>query len=311
MDRTGPIAPGTVEQLVRWAKDDRFRGSIDVRGDHAASLYFSAGFIAHVDSGGGDPAPSSSDTKERVHAQLAERLAALLAFTDGSYVIRRSDELPPEARWLFGPMGLLDAARASTDRSEPSRWNDAAVQLDDTSISGPVSMGEDAFRIVVALGRTLRGGALQAELGWPVERFDRALDELARRGLLTPVDADPRQVARPGATPPSAAPVVDLRSGGVPDGPVRPTQPVTTAPALPSRPPAPAGRAPSTSADRPERPAPARPAARAASPADTTRGTELRAGVGAGAETAAPPSTTEAGGRTRASALRRLIQNLR
>src|SRR5690242_16416627 len=53
MDQIGALGPGTVERLVLWAKDNRLRGSIDVRGDHSATMYFSAGFIAHIDDGEG------------------------------------------------------------------------------------------------------------------------------------------------------------------------------------------------------------------------------------------------------------------
>ena len=290
MDQIGAIGPGTVEDLVLWAKDNRFRGSIDVRGEVAASLYFSAGFVAHIDDGGGEPPSSDDDTKERVHARLATRLAGLLAFTDGTYVVHRSEQLPPEARWLFGPQGLLDSARSQSVPTDQSTWADTAVRLDDRRVEGPVRMGADAFRIVAALARSMNGGAIQRELGWSSQRVDRALEELDHAGLLAPrVPAAGEPPATTDPRPPRPAPpILDLR----PDEPRRPVdqRPASPGTVLPSRADAPA-------------PAPAR--------ADAERSAPLarKTGPVTTDETRAADSAT--GSRTRASALRRLIQNLR
>lgn len=293
MDQIGAIGPGTVEELVLWAKDNRFRGSIDVRGEVAASLSFSAGFVAHIDDGGGEPSSSDADTKERVHARLATRLAGLLAFTDGTYVIHRSEQLPPEARWLFGPQGLLDSARSQSVSTDPSTWADTPVRLDDRRVEGPVRMGADAFRIVAAMARSTNGGALQRDLGWSSERVDRALGELDHAGLLAPRGRAAGEGAA-ATVPPStrpAPPVLDLR----PDDRRQAVDPHPAGAgdrALPSR------------ADTPAPPAPARADAERPLPIERTT-----ARVTTDESRTADAATT--GSRTRASALRRLIQNLR
>ena len=295
MDQIGAIVPGTVEDLVLWAKDNRLRGSIDVRGEVAASLFFSAGFIAHIDDGGVEPAASDADTKERVHSRLATRLAGLLAFTDGTYVIHRSEQLPPEARWLFGPHGLLDSARSHSRSTDLSTWADTPVRLDDRRVDGPVRMGADAFRVVAALARSMKGGALQSELGWSSDRVDRALEELDHAGLLVTrngVAADPPVATDPHRSRPAPAPsVLDLR----PDDrrpPLDQPAPPSGERELPSR------------ADAPAVPAPARAEAEPSSSV-----VRKAAPVSTDETRTADAATT--GSRTRASALRRLIQNLR
>jgi hypothetical protein len=272
MDQRGALAPGTVERLILWAKEDRFRGSIDLRGDHTATIAFSSGFVAHIDIGDGE-VPASDETKERVHGRLTRRLATLLALDDGSYVIHRTDQLPPEARWLFGPQGLLEAARTLTERTPASRWSAAEVQLDDRSVQGPVELSADAFRVVVALARTIAGQELQADLGWNAARFDHALDELDLAHVLHPSTMPARPLVQvPPVLPARSAPVVDLtRREPAPE-------PATAPPSEASRP-----------------------------------ATPIMAARGAAAKPMPAPPSTDAGdgGRTRASALRRLIQNLR
>jgi hypothetical protein len=282
MEQRGALVPGTVERLILWAKEERFRGSIDIRGDETATVSFSSGFIAHIESGDGD-LPSGSETKERVHARLTQRLAVLLAYGDGSYVIHRTDELPAAARWLFGPQGLLDAARTLADAAPASRWVNAPIQLDDRSVQGPVELSADAFHVVTALARVLSGRELQADLGWSAARFDHALDELELGHLLHPSALPERRTEPTTSLPSRPVTLVDLTRAvdRVPAGP--PVQAQAPEPARPL-------------VDQP-RPAPPIMAARAAS-APTT-------------PTARVDGGSADGGRTRASALRRLIQNLR
>lgn len=268
MDQIGALGPGTVERLVLWAKDTRLRGSIDVRGDRSATMYFSAGFIAHIDDGEAG-SPTASDDKERVHARLARRLGDLLAIEDGSYVVNRSADLPSDARWLFGPRSLLDsAAEAAGPAGTLTRWGGAVVDLDASLVDGPRLFSDDAVRVFAALARRMDVRELQAELRWSGDRIEGVLDELHRSRVLAPGSKPaPNVVPRPPR--PERTPPLDLR----------------TRPAAPPRPSTPA------------------PAVRAA-------GRDDRRPAAVSVGSSSPPEPA-AEGRTRASALRRLIQNLR
>jgi hypothetical protein len=297
MDQTGSITAGTVERLVRWAKDERFRGSIDVRGDHAATLAFSAGFIAHIDTGEGEPPGARTETKEQVQARLAERLGRLVAFREGTYVIRRTEQLPPEARWLFGPIGLLDAATPPRAPALPTRVVDDVVALDASGVAAPVVLSTDAVRVVAAMCRPARSSDLRERTGWDDDRLRRVLDELRGSGLLPATEAAPTRPSSPGPAAPvpprdRGAAWVDLR-GPVPVEADRSDPSTSTAPT-------PAGPSGVTSLwDRPSGSGPGS----GADPAPESIG--RRAGTDEQDDQDAPAS------RTRASALRRLIQNLR
>ena len=111
MQPRGSVADLPVADLLDAAARDRFCGTIELTGPIDATIHLDRGFVVHLAVAGHDEPIGPDAVKEQVHGIYSRRLAPLLALEAGLYRCETGTPLPSEARWMFGPQGLLQSAR--------------------------------------------------------------------------------------------------------------------------------------------------------------------------------------------------------
>ncbi|HWJ98870.1 MAG TPA: hypothetical protein VNQ33_11975, partial [Acidimicrobiales bacterium] len=103
-------------------------------------------------------------------------------------------------------------------------WTERTVALHETR-SDSVTLGPDAWAVVVKLAGSADAGALRARLGWSPDRIAAALAEIEDRGVLAPSPPAPGASAAPAAPAPPPAPLPPpptAAAGGHHTGPLAP-----------------------------------------------------------------------------------------
>ncbi|MCU1371080.1 MAG: hypothetical protein JWO77_2274 [Ilumatobacteraceae bacterium] len=212
MMRRGPLDRYPTEWVLRQANAHRAEGSIEFNTDRPVTLFFAAGRVYAAERGAdlleADLATRPILTEERAREKAVELLAEIMGVTEGWYFHNPLGHHPRQGSEAWETATLLMDTRSKVhETSSLATWTGRTVSLHE-SPEASITLGADAWAIVVALARTTAVGTLRGQLGWSPDRLVSALVEIEDRGVLEP---SPAAGWRP---PPPADPSV----GSGPDG---------------------------------------------------------------------------------------------
>ncbi|HWJ61904.1 MAG TPA: hypothetical protein VNS19_08025 [Acidimicrobiales bacterium] len=224
----------TPEWVLRQANAHGAEGSIEFHTDQPITIYLQGGraYAAEVGVNLSETdlaeRPVISESMARDH--LVDLLAGVMGAQSGWYFHDPLGQHPTSGAWTWETATLLMDVRARTHETRSlASWGDRTVALREAT-AGPVTLGPDAWAVVVRLARTANAGDLRALLGWSPDRAAAALSELEDLGVL----GDPPTAAPP--PPPAAAPApVAPGRPAPPTGPMRLSPPPTVAEAAAAR----------------------------------------------------------------------------
>lgn len=237
MMRRGPLDRYPPEWVLRQANAHRVEGSIEFNTDRPVTLFFAAGRVYAAERGAdlleADLAARPILTESRAREKAVNLLAEVMGVTDGWYFHNPLGHHPRQGSdpWETATL-LMDTRSKVHESSSLAAWTGRTVSLQETS-EPSVTLGPDAWAIIVALAGTTDVGTLRVQLGWSPDRLVSALVEIEDRGVLEP---SPAAGWRPPPPPPPAAqlPPPPLatrppRAAASPAPPASPTSPVRTA----------------------------------------------------------------------------------
>ena len=228
MMRRGPLDRYPPEWVLRQANAHNVGGSIEFHTDRPVTFYLDGGRIYAGAEGvdladhdvGGHAIPDEDDARDRV----VSLLAGVLAAGGGWYFHEPLGQHPGRGAWTWETATLLMETRAKAHEvTTLAEWADRTVALGDTPASS-VTLGADAWAIVVALAGSASASELRTRLGWSPHRMLGALTEIEQRGVLDP-DAERSRSDAPTDTFSMAFESVGAPIGGHHTGPLAPPPP--------------------------------------------------------------------------------------
>ncbi|MFN8016851.1 MAG: hypothetical protein U0P45_01875 [Acidimicrobiales bacterium] len=205
MMRRGPLDRYPVEWVIRQAGAHQATGSIEFHAGRPATFYFDAGRVyAAVDEA--DEAAELPADEVEARRTAVELLVRTLgeAAGDGWYYHDPLAHLPIRGSWSWDTATLLLETRTTAyERDALASWAERPVSLRETPTAA-ITLGADAWAVVVELAATAAAGELREQLGWSPARLVAALTEIEQLGVLDPAPAwRPTVVSSP---PEAAAP---------------------------------------------------------------------------------------------------------
>ncbi|MGN6694424.1 MAG: hypothetical protein ACTHN0_09615 [Aquihabitans sp.] len=242
MMRRGPLDRYPPEWVLRQANAHEAEGSIEFHTDQQPiTLYIRGGRAYAAEVGVNLSEAQLADRPVLDETRQRDQLIALLAGV-----------LPAKAGWYFhDPLGhhpssgvrtwetatlLMDVRSRSHETRTLASWTERTVTLCE-SRDDSITLGADAWAVVVKLAGSADAGELRTRLGWSPDRIAAALAEMEDRSLLAPAHDAPPVPPAP-ARLPAPPPVPVAAAAGHHTGPLAP--PPATAPThrrigLPSR----------------------------------------------------------------------------
>lgn len=224
MMRRGPLDRYPTEWVLRQANAHRVDGSIEFNTTRPVTLFFAAGRVYAAERGAdlleADLAARPILTEQRAHDKAVDLLSEIMGATDGWYFHNPLGRHPRQGSdpWETATL-LMDTRSKVHETSSLAAWSGRTVSLQETSAAS-VTLGPDAWAIIVALAATTDVGALRIQLGWSPDRLVSALVEIEDRGVLAP---SPAAGWRPPPAPVAGAPRSDRDAGtGHHTGPLAP-----------------------------------------------------------------------------------------
>jgi hypothetical protein len=200
MMRRGPLDRYTPEWVLRQANAHQVEGSIEFNTGTPVTLFLSGGRVYAAERGvdllEADLVSRPLLTETRAREKAITLLAEIMGSTTGWYF---HDPLGQHPRlgsvpWETATL-LMDIRARVHETSSLADWTGRSVALKESPASS-VTLGADAWAVVVALAAATDVATLRSQLGWSPDRLVGALIEIEDRGAL-----DPAPVWRP---PPSA-----------------------------------------------------------------------------------------------------------
>lgn len=201
MMRRGPLDRYSAEWVLRQASAHGAEGSIEFHTDHPATLWFAGGRAYAAEDGvnltEGDLAARPILTEDEARDRAVSLLTEVMGADSGWYFHDPLGQHPSRGSWAWETATLLmdTRAKAHEDRSTTT-WSERTVVLDDAR-GDRVTLGADAWAVVVRLAGSATGQQLAERLGWSIARTASALDELEAVGVLKPMSAWPSPSAAP------------------------------------------------------------------------------------------------------------------
>lgn len=208
MMRRGPLESYPMDWVLRQAGAHRVTGSIEIHGPRPITVYLQDGRVSYAELGvgAGEPRRRAVTTALREVEARRHVVATLAAAVDtdrpsgsgGGWYYHDPLAVPLEAGpWRWEPAGLLMDARVwAHEQQALGSWVSTDLALDLGGAPAGVTLGPEAWAVVVALSATRSTDEVRGRLGWSAERLVAALGELGAEGALRPrVDRDPVVVA--------------------------------------------------------------------------------------------------------------------
>jgi hypothetical protein len=190
MMRRGPLDRYSPEWVLRQASAHQVEGSIEFHTERPMTLYLQAG-RAYASEAGVDlaeqdlaerPALSEGEAREQTVSLLLDVLSA----STGWYFHDPLGHHPIGGSWTWETATLLTDTRARVHETNSlAAWADRTIVLHETTDAG-VSIGADAWAVVVALAGSATGTELRTQLDWSPDRVAKALAEIESQGVLKP-----------------------------------------------------------------------------------------------------------------------------
>ncbi|WP_426573287.1 hypothetical protein [Aquihabitans sp. McL0605] len=207
--------------MLRQANAHQVTGTIEFHGAAPATFYLDGGHI-YAAAPGVDVAedtlvhPATAD-EVAARRQVVALLAAVLDTDGGWYFHDPLGQHPGRGAWRWETATLLMETRAKTHADQTlAPWSDRRVELEGSSTSS-ITLGTDAWSVVVALARETSAVELRDRLGWNPGRLLAALAEIEQTGALGPDPAwgalhtaDAEQATPAPAAPPEPVPEPSL-----------------------------------------------------------------------------------------------------
>lgn len=213
MMRRGPLDRYSAEWVLRQANAHEVEGSIEFQTDRPVTVYFDGGKPYAAEPGIDLAEAALFDlpvaAEESARDQLVDLLSVALTARAGWYFHDPLGQHPSRGAWRWETATLLmDIRSRAHETSTTASWSDRTVALRDGTAS-TVTLGPDAWAVVVKLAGTADAAELRTRLGWSPDRIAAALSEIEDRGVL-----DARPAARPPGSPlpppPAAVPTPPL-----------------------------------------------------------------------------------------------------
>lgn len=231
MMRRGPLDRYPPEWVLRQANAHRVEGSIEFHSDRPVTLYLAEGRIYAAERGvslaeadlAGRPVLPEQRAREKVVSILAE----VLASSSGWYFHDPLGHHPRggAATWETATL-LMDTRAKAHESNSLAAWAGRSIVLQETPAAS-ITLGPDAWAVVVQLAGTAKASELRAQMGWSPSRLAEALSEIESRGVL---DATP--VWKPPPPPPLSATPPPPASLTAPPGDVHHTGPLPPPPPI-------------------------------------------------------------------------------
>lgn len=204
MMRRGPLDRYSPEWVLRQANAHQAEGSIEFHTSRPVTLYLQGGLAYAAEEGVN---LLEQDLADRTHAGEAEArqhvvalLTEVMAETAGWYFHDPLGQHPSRGFWSWETATLLMDTRARAhEASSLAAWSTKTVVLHETP-TAPVTLGADAWAVVVSLAGSAGANELRNQLGWTPDRLAAALADLEGEGVLKPTSS-----WRPPPAPTSAA----------------------------------------------------------------------------------------------------------
>jgi hypothetical protein len=211
MMRRGPLDRYPVEWVLREAQAHEVTGSIELHVEAPITIFLDAGKVYAAAEGiGVDAADDAASSASLPELEARKRAVALLSRAlsapspGGWYYHDPFGHLPTIGSWTWELAALLMETRARSHEGQTlGPWAERTLGLRATGGSG-ISLGPDAWSLVVALAGTAVASDLRARLGWSPARMLAALTEVEQMGVLDPAAAwrpDPGDPGDRTATP--------------------------------------------------------------------------------------------------------------
>ena len=226
MMRRGPLDRYPPEWVLRQANAHAAEGSIEFHTDRPITLYLQGGKVYAAEVGVN---LSETDLVERptsdeggARDQLITLLTGVMTSESGWYFHDPLGQHPSNGAWTWETATLLMDVRARTHETRSlASWTGRTVALHDTQADS-VTLGPDAWAVVVKLAGDANAGELRARLGWSPDRIAAALSEIEDRGVLAPSPAASTVPAAPAAPVRLPAPPPVTTASGHHTGPLAP-----------------------------------------------------------------------------------------
>lgn len=190
MMRRGPLDRYPPEWVLRQANAHAVEGSIEFHTDRPVTLYLQGGRTYAAEEGVNlieqDLADRHLADERGARAQVVGLLTDVLAAGAGWYFHDPLGQHPSRGSWTWETAALLMESRVQaheTTSLEP--WAGRTVVLHETPAES-ITLGPDAWAVVVRLAGSASASELRAQLGWSPDRIAGALAEIEDRGVLEP-----------------------------------------------------------------------------------------------------------------------------
>jgi len=217
MMRRGPLDRYSPEWVLRQANAHLAEGSIEFHTDHPITLYLQGGRVYAAEEGVNLLEPDLADRPIASEAEARQQTVALLtrvlSESTGWYFHDPLGQHPSRGSWSWETATLLMDTRAKAhETSSLAAWSTRTVVLHETTAES-VTIGADAWAIVVSLAGSAGANELRNQLGWTPDRMASALAEMEAAEVLKPTSQ-----WRPPPDP-AAASDTELHHAGVPTSP--------------------------------------------------------------------------------------------
>ncbi|WP_421120498.1 hypothetical protein ACE2AJ_04055 [Aquihabitans daechungensis] len=190
MMRRGPLDRYSPEWVLRQANAHLAEGSIEFHTDRPMTLYLQGGRAYAAEEGVNLLEQDLADRPLAGEAEARQQTVALLTDVltekSGWYFHDPLGQHPSRGSWAWETATLLMDTRAkSHETSSLAAWSTRTVVLHETS-TDTVTLGADAWAIVVSLATSAGANELRTKLGWKPDRVASALAEMDASGVLKP-----------------------------------------------------------------------------------------------------------------------------
>lgn len=200
MMRRGPLDRYPPEWVLRQANAHQVNGGIEFHTERPVTFYLEGGRIygaeEGVDLAEQDLADRAVPDEHEARDRTVRLLVGTLQTSGGWYFHDPLGRHPGRGSWAWETATLLMETRAKAHEGDAlGGWAQRPVALHRTSAAS-ITLGADAWAVVVELAATVSATELRARLGWQPERLRDALGEIDQGGVI-------RQEPDPG--PPAGA----------------------------------------------------------------------------------------------------------
>lgn len=201
MMRRGPLDRYPVEWVLRQAGAHQASGSIEFHAARPITVHLRGGRIHHAEpgvaaeAGRRDPIDPPVD-EATARARVVEVLATALGAGSGWYYHDPLGHHDDPGPWQWDTAALLLEARVRSHEDDTlGAWTRREVALHLPPAPRALTLGADAWAVVVALADPAQASEVRHRLGWTTERLVTALDDLVAAGALRPGPPTPSAVA--------------------------------------------------------------------------------------------------------------------